>query len=348
MGKFFVAGSYRYGQCPSCRSQANTMVLDPNGTFTCMACGLTGTINHTKEAPEVRDTLRIIKLNETAAELFQKDLYGRYGKRALSYVRGRSLTDETIKAFRIGYAVDTPFVLKSLMNEGFKKDELVASGLFGLNENGTLWTRFKNRLMFPITNTKGQIIGFSGRVLDKTEPKYKNTPETSVYKKRENLFAFDKALASGKNHIIVCEGQMDVIAMHQAGLSNAVASLGTALTKSQARLIKSFTDRVILLYDTDEAGCKATKKAIDVLKREGIAVYVSNTAPHKDPDEFICNEGADALRQRLKNPMHSCEYLVRDAKDEKGNTNFLVVADVLLSEPSAKRVEKVIASVKRT
>lgn len=223
------------------------------------------------------------------------------------------------------------------------------SGLFIKNDkygkNDGLYFRLAHRLKFPIKDHTGRISGFSGRVIDDMEPKYKNTPETDVFKKRDILFGFDKAASSGHNYLVLCEGQMDVISMHQAGFKNAVASLGTSLTKTQVELIKNFTDLVIILYDTDAAGIKATKRAIHMLKDNGVNVYVNNTLPCKDPDEFIRKYGTTVFKEKLLKPLTYLEYEISSAKSEDGEYNYSEICSLLLKESDKIAVVKAIKKI---
>lgn len=330
MGQYMNVGNYRYGLCPRCKNK--TMVLDViTGTYTCMACGIVGTTKKNERRKlHFHEDSRIHSLNEAAGRIFTETLFTKYGEKAFQYITQRGLTKETIKEFGLGYASNGKYLRKKLEETGYTQKELVDSGLYKMNDDGTLWFRFTGRIMFMIRDVKGRAIGFSGRVMDKSEPKYKNTPETDVFKKRENLFAFEKAIRSGKNHIILCEGQMDVISMHQAGFKNAVASLGTSLTRTQAEMIRRFTDLAIILYDTDTAGCKATKRGISILENVGVRVYVSNTLPCKDPDEFIQKYGADKFDRKLKESITALEYSIRTAVKEDNTPDYDAICSMLL------------------
>ncbi len=318
--------------CPFHKGRAKTLYLPGDGTYHCLLCGAAGYLEEPQE-PEGRAEAdpRILAVNEAAAEIFTSNLNGKFGAEGREYLQKRGLDTKTIKAFELGYASGTVFPIRKYLQErGFNDDELLRSGLFKDNGDGELWFRFHERIIYPIRDEKETLIGFGGRLLKDGEPKYKNSPETGVFKKRENLYAFDKALKSGKNHLILCEGYMDVISMHQAGFTNAVASLGTALTDEQARKIRAFTDRVILLYDTDVPGQKATRRAIDVLKKTGIRPYIADSLPCKDPDEFIRTHGANAFQEKIKHPMSELDYLIRQAKDEHGENDYERIADILI------------------
>ena len=196
--------------------------------------------------------------------------------------------------------------------------------------------------MFEIRDVKGRVIGFSGRVMDGGEPKYKNSPETEFFRKRNNLYGFDQAIHSEKKYIILCEGQMDVIAMHQAGFTNAVATLGTALTEVQVRMIRNFTKCVVLLYDGDQAGEKATKKAIELFQNTGVEVFIANTAPCKDPDEFLKTYGKDAIRKKIKAAITDLEYMVQLAVNEDGAPDYNEISNILLKNYEPEKLKKLV------
>ena len=334
------SGSYRYGICPYCASSAQTLIVMPDDSYRCMSCGRAGIIGEEPvPQPKQQEQTRLYKLNATAMGLFQRQLYGKYGAEGMDYLSGkRKLTDDTIKAFRLGYARFSPY---EDLKKHFSDEEMIASGLFKANEDGTLWFQLKGRVIYPIFDAQSRVIGFGGRVLDNSEPKYKNSPETAIFSKREHLYAWDKAVASKKSIPVLCEGYMDVISMHQAGLDSAVASLGTALTDEQARLIKSVSDKCVLLYDTDVPGQKATERAISVLKKAGVEAYVSNTLPAKDPDEFLKTYRVEELKKRLRRAMNEQEYRLRMAKRSDGEVDFEKTADILL-EAEPERAEKLL------
>lgn len=283
-------------------------------------------------------------INAAAAEYFCAMLYSPAGGAAYIYIKNRGLSDETLEAFRIGYAPAQSDLKQVLLQKGFSEAQILASGLYGSDEHG-VWFRFRDRLMFPIFDPMGRLIGFSGRVMDDREPKYKNTSETEIFRKRSNLFAFDKAVWSRKSYLILCEGQMDVISMHQAGFTNAVASLGTALTEAQAALIRTAAYRVVLLYDTDGPGKKATERAISILESAGVLTYISNTLPFKDPDEMLHAGLKDEFQYRLKHPMPADEYLVREALFSGDKPDFSAAVNVLLHDCTSERAVKVVKKI---
>ena len=251
---------------------------------------------------------RIISINKDAARFYFSRLNSDAGRVGRAYWRGRGLSDATIKRFGLGYAPDsfreTRDHLKSL---GYTEDELLAAGLIKRSEKGGTFDFFRHRVMIPIFDLRGNVIAFSGRKLDPEQPggKYVNSPETLVYKKSRTLFALNFAKKSQTRRYILCEGNLDAISMHQAGFTNAVASLGTAFTSQHAGVLKRYTDQVILTYDSDGAGIKAALRAIPILRDAGISARVLNMKPYKDPDEFIKNMGADAFKERIAQAKNS-------------------------------------------
>ena len=250
------------------------------------------------------------------------------GKMAYDYLKDRNLSDETIKKFGLGYSNVSGGLHGYLKSKGFDDSLLNMSGLFSYNEKSGVYDKFWNRVMFPIMDVNNKVIGFGGRVMGDSKPKYLNSPETLLFDKSRNLFGMNIARTSRRRNIIICEGYMDVIALHQAGFNNAVASLGTALTGMQANLIKRYTESVLLTYDSDEAGVKAALRAIPILKDVGLTVKVINMRPYKDPDEFIKNMGADAFEERINNATSWFDYetdaLAKnyDLSDPESKTKF--------------------------
>ena len=216
------------------------------------------------------------------------------------YLKNRALTDETIQKFGLGYSgQQTKELYQYLKHEGYSDALLKESGLFSMDERSGVYDKFWNRVMFPIMDANHRVIGFGGRVMGDAKPKYLNSPETKIFDKSRNLYGLNFARSSRKGNLIICEGYMDVIALHQAGFSQAVASLGTALTAQQAILMKRYADEVLVTYDSDEAGTKAALRAIPILKEAGLTMRVINMKPYKDPDEFIKNMGQEAFQQRI-------------------------------------------------
>ena len=260
-------------------------------------------------------------MNKTAANYFYYLLKTDRGKVAREYLENRGLTDETITKFAMGYAdIYENDLYKYLRSKGYTDKQMKDSGLVDIYEGKGGKDKFWNRVMVPILDINGKVIGFGGRVLGSADgiPKYINTKETAVFDKSRNLFAMNIARRSKRRGIIICEGYMDVISMHQAGFDNAVASLGTAFTFGQANLIKRYSSEVYLAYDSDDAGTKATLKNIALLRDVGLTTRIIDMKPYKDPDEFIKNLGASAYEERIDNAVTGIEFEVATvAKDYK-------------------------------
>lgn len=255
---------------------------------------------------------RIYEANREAARYFYKTLCSSAGRAGLDYFHSRALSDRTIRHFGLGYA-DESFnsLCDHLRSLGFKSSELIAANLAVQNKNGNIYDRFRDRVMFPIIDLRGNVIAFGGRIMTDQKPKYLNTSDTPVFKKSANLFSLNNAKNSGEKSLILCEGYMDVIAVNQAGFQNAVATLGTALTAEQALLMKRYADEVIICYDSDEAGQKATSRAIELLRRAGLLIKVISIPQGKDPDEFLRNkgsEGHDAFLNVIERSGNDMEY----------------------------------------
>ena len=241
--------------------------------------------------------LRILEANREAARIFHATLYRPEGKVALDYYHSRGYSDATIKHFGLGFAPQSwDYLLRALRAKGFKDEELVAAFLAARGRNGGLYDVFRNRVMIPIIDIRGNVVAFGGRVLDDSKPKYINTEGTLAFSKSRNLFALNFAKNAGRE-LNLCEGYMDVIAMHQAGFTNTVAALGTSFPEEQMQLIARYADRINLIFDADSAGQKATRRAIDNLRRTGLDVRVVTIPNGKDPDEFIKNNGAAAFKR---------------------------------------------------
>lgn len=256
----------------------------------------------------------IYKINRLAAVYFYRKLYSKMGQAALKYLYDRGIDDKTIKKFGLGYSHSTgDSLLKFLKKQKYSEDILIKAGLVLKNSNG-YYDRFRNRVMFPIIDERNNIIGFGGRVMDKSLPKYLNSPETPVFKKGKTLYGINIARKSNDDNFIVVEGYMDAIALHQSGISSAVASLGTALTSEQGKLIKKYRENVIIAYDADEAGLNATLRGLDILDELNLNVRILSIPNGKDPDEFVRKEGFDSFRRLLNNTESLIEYKARSYK----------------------------------
>ena len=258
------------------------------------------------------DRSRMFAMNRDAALYFNKRLYDDTpeAKAALEYFTvKRGLSSSVIKHFGLGFAPNSfDMFSKYMLAKGYTYDELVAGFLCGKSERGSYYDAFRNRVMFPIIDVSGNVIAFGGRVMDDSKPKYKNSSDTPVFKKSRNLFALNFAKSSCGESLILCEGYMDVIAMHAAGFTNAVATLGTAITAEQARMMSRYTKKVVISYDADEAGQRAAERAIRMLSEVGLDVTILKVPGAKDPDEYIKTYGADKFADLLKNTKSRFEY----------------------------------------
>ena len=294
-----------------------------------------------KEARAQRDLKNtLLEINRLAANYFYYQLKQPQGRPGYEYLKNRRLTDETITHFGLGFANKTPDDLYRYMrSKGYDDSILKETGLFFIEERGAR-DKFWNRVMFPILDVNNRVIGFGGRVMGDGEPKYLNSPEIKLFDKSRNLFGLNFARKSREKYLLICEGYMDVIAMHQAGFTNAVASLGTAFTAQHALLLKRYTDQAVLTYDSDGAGIRAALRAIPILKEAGISAKVLNMKPYKDPDEFIKNLGREEFQKRIDEAVNSflfeisvirSEYNMQDPESKTGFYN--AVAKKLLEFP---------------
>ena len=337
------AGSNLKGLCPFHSEKSPSFTVYPgDNSFYCFGCGVGGNaitfvrqIEHmdypdavvylgkragitvVKDAQDSYqgkriDKARILKMNVDAAKFFHSCLFAKTAaaENALRYfTEARGLSLATIRHFGLGYAPDSFDAFgKHMRLLGYTYDELVEGFLCGKSERGTYYDAFRNRVMFPIIDVSGNVIAFGGRVMDDSKPKYKNSSDTPVFKKLRNLFALNYARHTCAEAMILCEGYMDVIALHAAGFTNAVATLGTALTSEQARLMSRYTKRVIITYDADEAGQKAAVRAMGMLGEVGLEVSVLKIPDAKDPDEFIKKFGKDKFRSLIENSRSKFEY----------------------------------------
>ena len=250
---------------------------------------------------------KLLEINKIAATFYYHQLKSPAGQSGLDYLKKRQLSDKTINTFGLGYAPQlTGDLYRMLKEKGYDDELLKESGLFTYEKG--IREKFWNRVIFPIMDINNKVIGFGGRVMGDGKPKYLNSPETKLFDKSKNLYGLNVARSSRKNNLIICEGYMDVISMHQAGFNQAVASLGTALTPGHVRLMKRYTDNVLITYDSDEAGVKAALRAIPILKEAGLSTKVINMRPYKDPDEFIKALGAEAFQERIDKAENSFMY----------------------------------------
>lgn len=286
---------------------------------------------------------RMLELNKDAARFFYAQLMADKGGAAQAYVQKRGITGAFVKNFGLGYAPDSWSALTdAMMKKGYTRAELVDAGLARTGKSGGVYDYFRNRLMFPVIDVRGSVIGFSGRILDDGEPKYLNSPDTLVYSKARSLFALNLAKKSKCGYILLAEGNIDVVSLHQAGFDSAVASLGTSLTPDQARLLSRYTTQVVIAYDADAAGQKAAQRAIGILQPLDLKVKVLRIPGAKDPDELIRSKGPDAFRQLIERSDNQIEYrlqLVQEKYDlsaDEGRVGYLrEAASLIASLPGA-------------
>ncbi len=368
-------GRNMVGLCPFHGEKTPSFnVYTENGSFYCFGCGVGGDVISFEMKIENLDYVdavkalaqragmempensyddsfsklrsRVFEANREAARFYFSTLYSKSGAGGLEYFYARGLSDRTIRHFGLGFADDNWTSLCShLRSKGFKDNELVAANLAVQRRNGNgIYDRFTNRVMFPIIDLRGNVIAFGGRIMTDEKPKYLNTSDTPVFKKSANLFSLNNAKNSGSRTLILCEGYMDVIAVNQAGFTNAVATLGTALTSEQAVLMKRYADEVIICYDADEAGQKATARAIPILRNAGLVIRVLSIPSGKDPDEFIRSKGKDgpvAFKALLEKSGNDIEYRLQKLKQvhntetTDGKVAFLEAASKVIATISS-------------
>ncbi|MBE6947287.1 MAG: DNA primase [Ruminococcaceae bacterium] len=293
---------------------------------------------------------RLWALHKEAARFFHSQLYAPVGKQALDYALGRGMTKGILTTFGVGYAPNSwDALIKAMRAKGYTDQELKDSGLVTVSQkNGNLFDRFRDRLMFPIIDVRGNVIAFGGRRLssDDSVAKYLNSPETLIFNKRKNLFGLNLAKKSKAGSLILVEGNVDVVALHQFGFDNAVASLGTSLTEEQAALMTRYAEQIILIYDGDAAGQNATKRAIPILEKAGLQVKVLQMKDAKDPDEFLHKFGADKFKLLLEDSSNRVEYQLNaiarkyDIKEDEQKVKFLQeTADLIATLGSAVQRE---------
>ncbi|TCO61777.1 DNA primase [Caldanaerobacter subterraneus] len=297
-----------------------------------------------EEAKRKKIIEEIYRVNKIAALFFHRKLFSEEGVKALEYLKSRGLSSTTIKKFGIGYAPSNDDLLNFLKGKGYKENFLSKAGLV-VYKSGKYYDRFKDRVMFPIIDVRGNVVGFGGRALDDSLPKYLNTPETEIFKKGKTLFAINFAKKTQDDKFIIVEGYMDAISLHQAGIDCAVASLGTALTEDQARLIKRYKKNVVIAYDADEAGVNATLRGLDILEKLNINIKVLSIPEGKDPDEFIKKEGSEAFKRLVENAESLIEF---KSKIFKKGLDFEKVEDrIIYVKKIASEIAKISDEVKR-
>ena len=296
---------------------------------------------------ESKKRARILALNKDAARFYYEQLSSPAGERARDYMARRGISKTTATNFGLGFAPDAWDTLERAMREkGYTDYELFDAGLIKKGRNGGWYDTFRDRLMFPVIDVRGNVIGFSGRILGENGPKYLNSPETSVFNKGSNLFALNLAKKSKSGYILLTEGNIDVVSLHQAGFDSAVASLGTSLTAEQARLISRYSSQVVIAYDNDGAGQKAAQRAIAILEKLDLKVRVLQMSGAKDPDEFIRLKGPEAFARLIEGSENQIEYLLAqvakkyDLSADAQKLDYLrEVEDLLARRPSAAERE---------
>lgn len=369
------SGSNLFGLCPFHGEKTASFSVAPDkGIYYCFGCHKGGSVINFEmeieglsypdavralakragmEVPEdeqyqsrYRQQERLWALHKEAARFYHSQLYAPVGVNALQYAAGRGMTKSILTKFGIGYAPDSWTALVDwLRTKGYTDQELRDSGLVTVSrKNGNLFDRFRDRLMFPIIDVRGNVIGFGGRIMnnqDKSAAKYLNSPETLIFNKRKNLFALNLAKKSKFGYLILVEGYMDAIALHQFGFDCAVASLGTALTEDGANLLSRYTEQVVLIYDGDEAGQNATQRAIPILEKAGLQVKVLKMRDAKDPDEFLKKFGADRFKLLLEESSNRVEYQLNailkkyDLRDDDQKVKYLQESAELISSLSS-------------
>ena len=354
-------GSSYFGLCPFHNEKSPSFSVSPHKQmYYCFGCGAGGNvftfvqnyenysfpeaikyladranvslpeIEYSEEAKKKESKRSILlEINKQAANYFYYQLRAEQGKIGYRYFQGRQLSEETMKKFALGFAnVTSNDLVNYLKSKGFKDELIVEAGLGSVDEKYGLHDKFWNRVMFPIQDINHRVIGFGGRVMGDAKPKYLNSPETMIFDKSRNLYGLNYARTSRAGNIIICEGYMDVIAMHQAGFIQAVASLGTAFTVGQANLLRRYTNQVLLAYDSDGAGTSAALRALGILREADLVGKIIHLEPYKDPDEFIKNLGAEEFQKRIDEAENSFFFEIRvlereyDLKDPDSKTRF--------------------------
>ena len=361
------SGSNYFGLCPFHNEKSPSFsVSQDKQIFHCFGCGVGGGVisfimraeglefydavsflakqngmtvpenNYDKKTSKSRE--RLLALMKDTARFYYSELWKPENINVQQYFAKRGLTRKTMNRFGLGFAPNSFFATMDAMKEkGYTQDELLACGLVAKSEKGNLYDKFRNRVMFPIFDLRGNVIAFGGRVMDDSKPKYLNSPETAIFHKSRNLFAIEKARKTANDYFILAEGYMDVIALHQAGFDSAVASLGTALTEEQARLIARYTKNIIISYDADNAGQMAAQRAIDILKKSGLNVRVLRIPNAKDPDQFIKEKGSDAFRRLIEQSSDDIAYKINniaskfDLEEDQDRISFLKEAAYTLA-----------------
>lgn len=365
-------GKNLIGLCPFHGEKTPSFTIYPdNGSFYCFGCKVGGDVFTFVKMAENLDYIEAVKLlaeragvtvpeegyddslhrlkntiyeiNRETARFYHSYLLSDSGKWAQEYYIGRGLSAKTVKSFGLGAAPNEWDALcKHLRSKGYSYEDMYQANVVSKSQKGSYFDRFRNRIMFPIINIRGNVVGFSGRryTEDKNEAKYINTGDTPVYKKSQNLFALNLAKANCAKQLILVEGNLDAISLHQAGFNNAVAPLGTAFTQEQAQLISRYTEEVVICFDSDDAGQIATKKAVDLLSKTGVSIKIMKLPVGKDPDEFLKKNSPDAFSKLLGSAVTDIEFKLLNAADsldpnsDEGKIKYLKSAAEILSKTS--------------
>lgn len=341
------SGRNYFGLCPFHNEKSPSFSVSPDKQiFHCFGCGVGGniftfltkieginfieavqmlaeraniqlpTIENKGDIAKEELKAKVYKVNEYAANYYHKNLYKPESKIAQEYIKKRALTNETLKSYKIGFSGKFDELYKQLKKEGFEEKEILESGLVNKNDNGTYIDRYRNRLMFPICDVRGKVIAFGGRVLDDSKPKYINSPENIVYSKGRHLFGLNVAKKGDTKKLLIVEGYMDVISLHQRGITNVVASLGTALTQQQGWLLRKNSEQIILSFDSDEAGQTAKMRAIDIMQNMGCDIRILQMEGAKDPDEYIIKYGNIRFQNLVEKALSVIEFKVKLLKKD--------------------------------
>ena len=371
------SGRNYFGLCPFHNEKSPSFSVSPDKQiFHCFGCGVGGNVftflmkiegisfveavqtlaeraniqlptleNNVDTAKEILKS-KVLKVNEVAANFYHENLYLPESKIAQEYIKKRKLTNETLISFKIGYSGKFDELYHKLKEEGFEEPEILESGLVNKNDRGQYIDRYRNRLMFPICDARGKVIAFGGRVLDDSKPKYINSPENVAYSKGRNLFGLNVAKKQGHlKQLLIVEGYMDVISLHQRGITNVVAPLGTALTQQQGWLLRKNADQIILSFDSDEAGLNAKIRALDILQDMGCDIRVLQMEGAKDPDEYIVKYGNARFKNLIDKALSVIEFKVKVLKQ---NLNLENVNDkIKFLNEIAKLIAKIDNSIER-
>lgn len=379
------SGRNFFGLCPFHREKSPSFSVSPDKQiFHCFGCGVGGNVIHfisKIENLDFRETLeylaersgielptseneqfnkrqilkdKVFKINEETAQFYHENLYKPTAKQAQEYVKTRKLNNNTLKSFLIGYSGTYNELYKYLKQKGYTDEEILASSLANKNDRGQFIDRFRNRLMIPIMDIRGKVIAFGGRVLDKSLPKYINSPENIVYSKGRNLFGLNVAKKGNLDKVVIVEGYMDAISLYQRGITNVVASLGTALTEAQGRLLRKYAGQVIISYDSDSAGQAATLRGLEILKNLGCDVRILQMDDGKDPDEYVIKYGSGRFNMLIENAISLVEFKIKVLKNQYNlqNTNDKIkflqeIAKILLNIESQIELEIQIDNISR-